>query len=69
MLLSQNLTEIPFQGIPIVALAAGGVPANLEKSFEYLDGTPASGLVFAGVAGLSNAYPRLCVTKQRSKHF
>lgn len=47
------------KGIPIVALAAGGVPVNLEQSMQYLDGTSQASLSFLAMAGLSNAYPDL----------
>lgn len=43
----------------IVGWTAGGLPANINANFAYLDGTPGAGLDFLGAAGLSNAYPEL----------
>jgi len=48
-----------FSGIPIAALAAGGVPVDLQTTMEYLDGTYQSSLSFSAMAGLANAYPKL----------
>ncbi|UZJ53754.1 hypothetical protein CBS101457_003074 [Exobasidium rhododendri] len=47
------------KGIPIVALAAGGVPVDLEATLNFLDDTTQSSLVFLALAGLSNAYPKV----------
>lgn len=46
-------------GIPIVALATGGVPVDLETSIEFLDGTSQSYLTMLLMTGLANGYPAL----------
>lgn len=46
------------KGIPIVALAVGGIPVDLGAALIYLDGTIGAGLVFGGLAGLANVYPK-----------
>lgn len=43
----------------IVGWVAGGLPADLAKTFAYNDGTVSSGLNFLGLAGLSAVYPKL----------
>jgi hypothetical protein len=45
------------KGIPIIALAAGGIPVDPDLGPKHLDGTMAAGLVFAGQAGYGNVYP------------
>jgi hypothetical protein len=45
------------KGIPIVALAAGGIPVDLGASLTFLNNKIGSGLVFSGIAGLMNVYP------------
>jgi len=46
------------RGINIVAMAAGGIPVDLGAALTYLDGTIGAGLVFGGLAGLANVYPK-----------
>ncbi|CAO1632743.1 unnamed protein product [Jaminaea pallidilutea] len=41
----------------IVGAVAGGLPANLQKTFDYLDGTSAAGLLLTAVSGVSKGYP------------
>lgn len=43
----------------IVGWVAGGLPADLARTFAYNDGTVNSGLNFLGLAGLSAVYPKL----------
>lgn len=38
--------------LPVKGWMAGGVPADLEANFRFLDNTVASGFLFAGLAGL-----------------
>lgn len=45
--------------LKLAGVAAGGVPADLAALVEHLDGSPAFGLVFAGLVGLNAAYPEL----------
>lgn len=47
------------KGIPIVAIAAGGIPVDPLASLTYLDGKQAAGMAFAGIAGLANVYPQM----------
>jgi hypothetical protein len=39
-------------------MAAGGIPVDLGAALTYLDGTIGAGLVFGGLAGLANVYPK-----------
>lgn len=45
------------KGIPIVALAAGGIPVDFAASLTFLDSKIGAGFAFSGIAGLANVYP------------
>ncbi|WP_243060737.1 lipase family protein [Nocardioides sp. SR21] len=45
-------------GLPLVAVAAGGVPADLYETARTIDGGPYSGLNLAVLVGLARAYER-----------
>lgn len=43
----------------IAGVVAGGLPANVEETVHYLDGTGPATLGYIGAAGLGNGYPEL----------
>ncbi len=45
--------------LPVKGVAAGGVPADLERVLHNLEGTSNFGLAFAAGAGFDTAYPEL----------
>ncbi|WP_348762446.1 lipase family protein [uncultured Salinisphaera sp.] len=46
-------------GLPIKGVAAGGVPGDLDRVAEHLDGHAFAGLYFQAFFGLANAYPEI----------
>lgn len=45
--------------LPIVGAAEGGVPANIRALVDLADKNAASGLIMAGIIGVSREYPEL----------
>ena len=45
--------------LPIRGIAAGGVPGDLDRVAEHLDGHAFAGLYFQAFFGLANAYPEI----------
>ncbi|WP_374614373.1 lipase family protein [Gordonia sp. (in: high G+C Gram-positive bacteria)] len=45
--------------LPIVGAAEGGVPADIRALFDLADKNAASGLIMAGIIGVSREYPEL----------
>lgn len=45
--------------LPIVGAAEGGVPANIRALIDLANNNATSGLIFAGVIGVSREYPEL----------
>jgi hypothetical protein len=40
-------------------VATGGIAVDIEADLLYLDGKVASGMCYAGLVGIANAYPEL----------
>lgn len=45
--------------LKIAGVVAGGLPANVEQSVKYIDGTGPATLEYMGASGLGNGYPEL----------